>query len=636
MTFRDRALIAAFSLLFVAASIFALAPSLASTPTSGGPSGSVAASRRYVEGVLGHATNASPFGARSSADRDLVALVFRGLVKLGPNQQIVGDLASSWDVDPTGGQWTFHLRPGLTWQDGQPLTADDVVFTMTALADPAYTGPSATSWSEVTASAVDPLTVTLKLATPLGGFLQAATQAIAPKHLLGDVPPAALADDPFGVHPVGSGPFRLVQLDSRHAILDAVPGYQGATSSAGPFESLQPSLTPSARSSSPGGSPAARATAAPRSSPRPSPVRSPAPATSAPATGSPGPSFVPIGQQTPGPLASGGSPSASPGVPGLAGIEFRYFDDVATLRSAWLAGQLDGASDLLPSDAAALATTKGARILRYPSSTLMAVVLNLRAGQTPFGDPAVRKALLEAIDRQAVLADPLVGFGAVADSLIPAWSTMFDASTAVPVPFDPSAAKAALAAAGWRQTPTSWIPKGATAPLQFTVLSVDADSNPIAAAMADDVVAAWRGIGLDVIHQALPAQALLADHLEPGAYQAAVLPLVIGLDPDLYPLLASTQTRTGGANVAGVQDATLDRLLEGARAPGSDAARVEAYAALQERLASQLYILPLAFRDEVVVVRDTLSGPFPRAVGGPGDRFWDVLTWRLADSPAPS
>src|SRR4029077_19250373 len=129
-----------------------------------------------------------------------------GLVRLGPDDTLVGDLADRWEVDATGGGWTFHLRPGPTWQGGEPLapgaggggggggggeplTADDVVFTIAALSDPTYLGPGATSWREVTAAAIDPQTVTLTLASPLGGLLQAATQPTAPAHLLsGDAP----------------------------------------------------------------------------------------------------------------------------------------------------------------------------------------------------------------------------------------------------------------------------------------------------------------------------------------------------------------------------------------------------------------------------------------------------------------
>src|SRR5262249_19521223 len=151
----------------------------------------------------------SPFGARSNADRALVALLFRGLVRLGPGSSIVADLASSWEVDKSGRAWTFHLRPDQRWQDGELITADDVAFTIDVLSSPTYTGPGAESWRDVTTTIVDQQTVVLHLTTPLGGFLQAATQPIAPVHLLGTLPPGQLATDPFGLQPIGSGPYRL-------------------------------------------------------------------------------------------------------------------------------------------------------------------------------------------------------------------------------------------------------------------------------------------------------------------------------------------------------------------------------------------------------------------------------------------
>src|SRR6185369_11116580 len=165
MSLRDRGLIAALSVAFIALSGVTLASSFEPTLENGGQPTEATHSRPYVEGVLGHATNASPFGARSPADKDLVALLFRGLVRLGPGDTIVPDLASQWEVDSTGSEWTFHLRPNLFWDDGSPLTSDDVVFTVDALSDPDYTGPGAASWRSVTATASDPLTVTLTLAT---------------------------------------------------------------------------------------------------------------------------------------------------------------------------------------------------------------------------------------------------------------------------------------------------------------------------------------------------------------------------------------------------------------------------------------------------------------------------------------
>jgi peptide/nickel transport system substrate-binding protein len=582
MTLRDRLLIAAFAVLFVGVSTLALASSALPGEAIGSPLPTPPTARGYVEGVLGHATNASPFGARSAADRDLVALLFRGLVRLGPSQTIVGDLASTWEVDPSGSTWTFHLRPGLRWQDGEPLTSEDVVFTIAALSDPAYDGPGAGSWGEVAATANDPLTVSLQLTTPLGGFLQAATQPIAPAHLLAGIPAAALSSDPFGLHPVGSGAFRLVALDGRRAVLDPAAATAGADARG------------------PGGSGG----------------REPLPS---PAAGGPTPP----------------APAVFP-APDLPWIEFDYFDDVDVLAGAWQRGELDAASGLAPADAATLGATSGSRLLRYPSSSLLALVPNVRADHPALVDPAVRRALLQAIDRDAVLADPLLGFGTVADALVPPWAAEFTAAASPSIAFDPTAARTALSAAGWKQAGGSWVPKGAKDPLTLRLLSADPATNPIAFAAAEAVAGAWRNIGLNVVHQAVPAADLVADRLQPGRFDVALVPLVIGLDPDLYPLLASSQTRTGGANLAGLQDQALDTLLAAARAPGAPEQRMAAYKALQQRLASLVPILPLAFRDEVVVVRDTLSGPVPRPIGGPGDRFWDVLTWRLAEAPTSS
>jgi peptide/nickel transport system substrate-binding protein len=574
MTLRDRGLIAALSVALIALSGVALASSIEPTDTGNQPS-EQPRSRPYVEGIVGHATNASPFGARSPADKDLVALLFRGLVRLGPGNTIVPDLASHWEVDPSGAEWTFHLRPNLAWDDGEPLTSDDVVFTVDALSDPAYTGPGAASWRSVTATAADPQTVTLHLATPLGGFLQAATQAIAPAHLLGNVTPADLPNDPFGRAPVGDGPFRLTFLDGSRAILEAVAGSQPPPADGGP-NLASPPPTDSLGSAS----------------------RTPLPDTA---------------------------------VPYLTGVEFLFYDDISGLETAWQRGILDAASGLNPGDATTLAASGGARVLRYPSTTLLAVDLDLRPSRVEFRDAAVRQALLEAIPRDALVAGVLDGLGTRADSLVPPTSAMYSASTVKVVPYSEAAARAALTAAGWKVSGASWIPKGLTVPLSIEVLSPEEAANPVAYAAAQAVVAAWRAIGLDTVLTPLPAGVLLGERLHPGGFQAAVLPLSIGLDPDIYPLLASTQSRSGGSNASGLQDPSLDRLLEAARGPGTEAARAAAYAALETRLADGFYILPLAFRDEYVVLRNTVTGPTPRPVSISGDRFWDVLTWRLAD-----
>ena len=577
MNLRDRALVGILSVALIGLSIAALAPTLQSSNGEVAPSIPVVPeSGRYIEGVLGRATNASPFGARSGPDKALVALLFRGLVRLGPGSAITADLAQRWEVTDSGRTWTFHLRPDLFWQDGVPLTADDVAFTVGVLSDPAYTGPGGESWRDVTATVIDPLTVVLHLTTPLGGFLQAATQPIAPAHLLDGIPLEALPDDPFGQQPVGSGPFRLVYLNSARALLAA----------ATPIEPLPDDPD--------------------------------------------GPNFA-----TPRPTDSLASarptPKADVAIPYLASIQIRYYDDVESLRKDWAAGDLDAVSGLGPADATALAATPGARLVRYPGTTLLAAALNLRGSGGDFADPAVRKALLQAIDREAIVKDVLDGLGAPADSLIPPSSPMFDAAAGASPAYDPAAARKGLVAAGWKSGAEGWTPKGGKEPIVLEVLCPEELANPVAHAVGQAVVDAWHEIGLSARLVPLSAAELLGDRLTRGDYQVAVLPFAIGLDPDLYPLLAASQTRTGGSNVIGLQDPDLDKLLVAARSPIDDAERAAAYKALEQRLADRTYMLPLAFRDEYVVLKDTVTGPESRPVASSGDRYWDVLIWRLAD-----
>ena len=528
--------------------------------------------RPYVEGLVGHATSVSPLSAHSQADRDLVALVFSGLVRNGPDGTLVPDLARRWSVDSSGAVWTFELRPDARWQDGEPVTAEDVAFTIRTLQDPSYTGPAAGSWQDVTVKAEGALTVVFTLSTPLGGFLQAATQPIAPAHILAGIPVDQLADDPFGRQPIGSGPFALVSLSDSSAELRPAASLLGAEA---------PAATPSA--------------VLPDSLTTPAPTDRPAGA-----------------------------------VPYLAGIEFRFYDDTNALAAAYRRGDLDAASGLPAAMVGELAATPGSRILRYPGSTLTAILVNLRPGQHAFATPAIRTALLEAIDRPELIDKVFATAASPASGLIPSSSILFDPSAAPMVAYDPSAAQKALKAAGWTKVANAWRRPAFKKPFTFELLSPDKASNPAAWAAAELVARDWKRIGLQVSHVALPPAAFVTERLAKGTFSVAVADVTIGLDPDLYPLLASSQTLTGGSNIIGLQDPALDKLLVAARKPGTTAARAAAYSALQKQLAKGRYVLPLAFADESVVVRDTVSGPVPRQVADPSDRFWDVLTWRLA------
>lgn len=162
----------------------------------------------YNEGVIGSFSNANPLYATSSVDSTVSRLIFAGLFKYNDHNELVGDLASSYSSDSKGSVYTVHLKPHLTWQDGQPLTSDDVVFTYHTIQNPDAQSSLQNSWQGITVSAPDSLTLIFKLPDPLASFPYNMTNGIVPKHILGKLPVADLRSADFNtLHPVGAGPF---------------------------------------------------------------------------------------------------------------------------------------------------------------------------------------------------------------------------------------------------------------------------------------------------------------------------------------------------------------------------------------------------------------------------------------------
>jgi peptide/nickel transport system substrate-binding protein len=315
-------------------------------------------------------------------------------------------------------------------------------------------------------------------------------------------------------------------------------------------------------------------------------------------------------------------------VPYIPRIELRFFDDANALAEAYRSGNLNAASGLPPAMALPLSTETASRLIRYPTTTLASVLLDLRPSDRALRDSRVRRALLGGLDRDALITGPLGGAGLRADSLVPPGSWAFEAASATKVPFDAAGAKKSLTEAGWKQVDGKWQAPGAKAAYTLEVLAPTVASNPGVNALAQAVVAGWTSLGVGAqLVELEPAE--LAVRLRDGRFTAAVVDIAFNLDPDLYPLLASTQATTRGMNLSGIQDAKLDELLKAARKPGTPAARSAAYAKLEAYLATSQPILPLAWRDETMVVRG-VDGPAPRLISRPGDRYHDVLTWRLA------
>jgi peptide/nickel transport system substrate-binding protein len=213
VTGRDKFIVVALIGLMVVASFAAIAadqnPAAADAAYGG----------TYVEGVAGVPRYLNPIIAATDVDEDVARLAFSGLTRYDQTGSIVPDLASTFRTESDGRIWTFEIREDATWHDGQQVTADDVVFTVKLLQDRGYVGTYSDAFRGVSVERVALRTVRFKLPDVYGPFAASTTVPLLPSHILGNVPYAELSRQPFNANPVGTGPFRVFEVDTRQIVL---------------------------------------------------------------------------------------------------------------------------------------------------------------------------------------------------------------------------------------------------------------------------------------------------------------------------------------------------------------------------------------------------------------------------------
>lgn len=167
----------------------------------------------YIEGVVGSPRWIQPIYAPfSDVDRDLVELIFAGLMKY-ENGKIVPDLAKKGcEILEKGKVYEVYLKENLFWSDGEPLTVDDVIFTVEIIQNPDVKSPLRGSWLGVKLEKISENGLRFKLKNESSIFLELLTLKIIPKHIWEDIPPKNFSLATANLNPVGSGPYKLKNL----------------------------------------------------------------------------------------------------------------------------------------------------------------------------------------------------------------------------------------------------------------------------------------------------------------------------------------------------------------------------------------------------------------------------------------
>lgn len=170
----------------------------------------------YREAAVGQPRYLNPILASASdLDLDITRLVYSSLFKLNQNLELENDLASSYEAASDQKTYTVHLKSGLTWHDGTPFTADDVVFTIRSIQTPDYASPLQSSFQGVEVEKIDDATVKFTLEQPYALFLNNLTVGIAPEHVWAAIPPKNVSLTEQVLKPVGTGPFKFSEITTR-------------------------------------------------------------------------------------------------------------------------------------------------------------------------------------------------------------------------------------------------------------------------------------------------------------------------------------------------------------------------------------------------------------------------------------
>ncbi len=166
----------------------------------------------YQEGIVGSIKRLNPLLARyNPADQDVTSLIFSGLVQYDSKGYPQHDLANSWGISKNGEIYYFSLRTDATWHDSQPVTSEDVVFTVNLLKDEDFPTPQdlESFWKNIEVEALDEHTLQFRLPEPFSPFLSYLNFGILPAHILGDLSPSEIVDAEFNLNPIGTGPYQF-------------------------------------------------------------------------------------------------------------------------------------------------------------------------------------------------------------------------------------------------------------------------------------------------------------------------------------------------------------------------------------------------------------------------------------------
>jgi peptide/nickel transport system substrate-binding protein len=537
----------------------------AGTPVTGG---------NAIWSTYGTLSFINPILVSDTATGLLVSFIFDPLVNFDTKYNPIPGLAEKWEASTDGKSWTFHLRPGVTWHDGQPFTSADVAFTVQAILHPTYTGQRVSNYTQLLGAqdylnklqqmqadlkakkitndqfdtqslqawndwikqgaieTPDDHTVIFHLTQVFAPFLtNVGGSSPIPQHLLKDQLGAKMPTSSFNSQPVGTGPFKFVEGDLKdHVTVARYDGYWGTKAY-------------------------------------------------------------------------------------LDQIITRIIPEVSTAEAALQSKQLDY-SQIQPQDADRFKGLPFIDVLTAPTFAYEYMGYNL---QKPlFQDQNLRIAICYAVPKDQLVQTLLKGYGQVV------WThgspARWDYNPNVTkYEYDVQKAKDMLAQAGWKPNSSGILEKDGQ-PLKFTIAVSQGNGVPQQAAVI--IQQSLKQIGMDVSVQQFDWSTFVNHVLLAKNFDAAVVGWSLGADPDSYSIWHSGQS----FNFVSYNNPQVDQLEEQGRTTLDQADRAKIYQQIEEILAKEQPYLFLYSQDAIDGVNKRIQGPI---TDSPRGLTWNIDQWYI-------
>jgi ABC-type transport system substrate-binding protein len=242
------------------------------------------------------------------------------------------------------------------------------------------------------------------------------------------------------------------------------------------------------------------------------------------------------------------------GAPNYNRYTYRIVPDLLTQEMEFYAGTIDSYS-VQPHQVERLRQDPEYQHFSGLSFGYTYIGYNMR--RQPFNDRRVRRALGMAIDVDKIITYVLYGQGERITGPFVKQTDYYNDGIE-PLPYDPQEALGLLKEAGWERGPEGWLEKDG-ARLQFTLITNSGNNlRKAVLAIAQD---GWKRIGVDVKTDLLEWAVFIQERVNKGDFDALVLGWQMGIDPDLYQIWHSSQTRPHQLNFVGFHHQDADDLI---------------------------------------------------------------------------